>query len=326
MRSVTVPTPGGPHALTITESPMPVAQPDEIVVEVHAAGVNRADVLQRQGHYNPPKGATPVLGLEASGTVYSVGEAVTDWTVGQRVAVLLTGGGYAQYVAVPAGQVLPVPDGMSLRDAAALPEVTATVYSNVAMAAGLGAGEWLLVHGGGSGIGSMAIQIARLLGAQIAVTVGSDEKAQRCADLGAHATINYRTEDFVERTREITGGGANVILDIIGAKYLERNLQALAPDGRLVIIGMQGGVKAELNLGLLLTGRKSVMGTTLRARPAEQKAEIIRQVRTHVWPAVCDGTITPIVDSTFSLDDIALAHERMEASSHFGKIIIEVSK
>ena len=338
MRSITAPQPGGPHALKLSDSPVPSAQPGEVVVKVEAAGVNRADVLQRMGFYTPPAGATNILGLEAAGTVHQVGDGVEEWQVGDRVAVLLTGGGYAEYVPVPAGQVLPVPEGMSFVEAAALPEVVATVYSNVVMAAGLSEGDWLLVHGGASGIGTMAIQIAKHVGARVAVTVGGDDRARKCADLGADAVINYREEDFVERIREITGGGAgvdgsssaarvpgaDVILDIIGAKYLERNIQALSTDGRLVIIGMQGGTKAQINLGDLLPLRRSVMGTTLRARPDEQKAHIVSEVRKNVWPAVASGKIRPIVDSVFALEDCVQAHEHMD-QPHFGKIVLEVN-
>lgn len=332
MRSITVPKPGGPEALTFTDSPVPSAKAGEIVVRVAAAGVNRADVIQRMGFYDPPAGATQILGLEAAGTVHEVGPDVTQWQVGDRVAVLLTGGGYAEYVPVPAGQVLPIPDGLSFAEAASLPEVVATVYSNVVMTAGLRAGQWLLVHGGASGIGTMAIQIAKLIGAHVAVTVGSDDRAQACRDLGADAVINYREEDFVERIREITSQsadesrapGADVILDIIGAKYLERNIKALSADGRLVIIGMQGGTKAQINLNDLLPLRRSVMGTTLRARPTEQKAHIVSEVREHVWPAVASGKITPIVDRVYPFDDCAKAHEHMD-QPHFGKIILEVA-
>ncbi|MFB9776853.1 NAD(P)H-quinone oxidoreductase [Brevibacterium otitidis] len=339
MRAMTIPQPGGPEALVLADDvEAPVPGPDSVLVRVDTAGINRADILQRQGHYDPPAGATRIPGLEVSGTIESVGSAVTDWQPGDRVAALLTGGGYAEFVDVPAGQLLPVPDDFDLTAAAALPEVMSTVYSNVVMEAGLRAGEWLLVHGGGSGIGTCAIQLARALGARVAVTVGSERKAAFCRELGADAVINYREEDFVSRIREITAAdpapgpagepgtpGANVILDLIGAKYLERNIKALANDGRLVIIGMQGGVKAEINLARLLTGRKHVLGTTLRARPDAQKAQIGAAVREHVWPLVLDGTIRPVIHDTIPLAEAGRGQSMLEDGDSIGKVLLRVA-
>ncbi|WP_241897540.1 NAD(P)H-quinone oxidoreductase, partial [Brevibacterium epidermidis] len=283
MRAITISSPGDPEVLQVTDEPTPELAADEVLVRVHAAGVNRADLLQRRGFYDPPPGATLIPGLEVSGTIEKLGADVTGWSVSDRVAALLSGGGYAESVPVPAGQLLPVPDDFDLTEAAALPEVLSTGRSDIVGRGQVKAGEWLLVHGGGSGIGTAAIQIARHLGVKIVVTVGSDRKAEFCRSLGADAVINYREEDFVERVREICthddgSTGADVILDIIGAKYLERNIKALGTDGRLVIIGMQGGTKTEINLGWLMQPRKSVSATTLRARPKEQKIAIVAEV------------------------------------------------
>ena len=332
MRAITLTEHGAPDVLAVSDIPAPQARPGSVVVDVHTAGVNRADLLQRQGHYNPPAGANTeheVPGLEVAGTIAQVGEGVTGWSVGDRVAALLTEGGYAEQVEVPAGQL--VPDHLPLEQAAALPEVLCTVHSNVFTGAGLRPGEWLLVHGGGSGIGTAAIQMAKAHGAKVAVTVGSDRKGDFCRELGADAVINYREEDFVERIREITGtdgqpgDGADVILDVVGAKYLDRNLKALALDGRLTIIGLQGGTKAEANLGRMLPRRLTVMATTLRARPADQKAQIVQDVAGSVWQQAKDGEIRAIVDSEFPLEDAAAAHQRMEDGENIGKILLRVA-
>ena len=334
MRAITLTEHGAPDVLAVSDIPAPQARPGSVVVDVHTAGVNRADLLQRQGHYNPPSGANTeheVPGLEVAGTIAQVGEGVTGWSVGDRVAALLTEGGYAEQVEVPAGQLLAVPDHLPLEQAAALPEVLCTVHSNVFTGAGLRPGEWLLVHGGGSGIGTAAIQMAKAHGAKVAVTVGSDRKGDFCRELGADAVINYREEDFVERIRGITGtdgqpgDGADVILDVVGAKYLDRNLKALALDGRLTIIGLQGGTKAEANLGRMLPRRLTVMATTLRARPADQKAQIVQDVAGSVWQQAKDGEIRAIVDSEFPLEDAAAAHQRMEAGENIGKILLRVA-
>jgi len=323
MRAVTIPRFGGPDALVLADVPDPEPGPGEVRIRVAAAGVNRADTLQRQGFYPPPPGASDLPGLEVSGTVDAVGPRVERWAVGDEVCALLAGGGYAELVCVPEGQVLPVPAGVSLIDAAALPEVACTVWSNVFLTANLQPGETLLVHGGSSGIGTMAIQLARQVGARIAVTAGSDEKLATCRMLGADITINYRDEDFVERLQaETEGHGADVILDIVGAKYLARNLTALATNGRLVVIGMQGGTRAELDLGALLAKRGAVIATSLRARPLAEKATIVASVREHVWPLVSDGLVRPVVHARHPLGEAAAAHRELEASGHVGKILL----
>ena len=323
MKAIVFSQPGGPEVLAWSEVPDPVPGDGEVLVEVAGAAVNRADLLQRQGFYDPPPGSSEILGLECSGRIAALGPGVSGWGVGDRVCALLTGGGYAQRVAVPSGQLLPVPDSVDLVDAAGLPEAVCTVWSNVFMAAGLQPGETLLVHGGASGIGTTAIQLAKSLGATVLVTVGSKEKAQRCVELGADAAIDYRNEDFVERVHELTAGhGADVILDIMGASYLGRNVDALAINGRLVNIGMQGGSKAELDLGKLMRKRAAVLATTLRARPLEEKAAIVAAVREHVWPLVASGAFRVIVDRRVPLPDAADAHRAVEASDHVGKVLL----
>ncbi len=323
MRAVTVPTPGPPEALVLTDLPEPVAGPGEVVVEVVAAGVNRADVMQRLGFYPSPPWAPPYPGLEVSGRVAALGEGVTGWAVGDEVCALLSGGGYAERVAVPAGQLLPVPAGVSLIDAAALPEVVATVWSNVFLTANLQPGQVLLVHGGSSGIGTMAVQLGAAFGARVAVTAGSAAKLQVCRELGAQVLVNYREEDFVERiTQDTDGHGADVILDNMGAKYLARNVDALAVAGRLVVIGLQGGAKAELDLGRLLGKRAAVIATSLRARPTAEKATIVAAVREHVWPLVDSGRVRPIVHARYPLAEVVQAHRVMESSTHIGKLLL----
>ncbi|MEV6016480.1 MULTISPECIES: NAD(P)H-quinone oxidoreductase [unclassified Streptomyces] len=323
MYAITIPEPGGPEALVWDEVPDPVPAEGEVLVEVVAGAVNRADLLQRQGFYNPPPGASPYPGLECSGRVAAVGPGVLGWSVGDEVCALLSGGGYAQKVAVPAGQLLPVPAGLELRQAAALPEVACTVWSNVFMVAHLRPAETLLVHGGSSGIGTMAIQLAKAVGARVAVTAGTKEKLDFCAELGADILINYREQDFVEEIERATGGaGADVILDNMGAKYLDRNLSALAVNGRLAIIGMQGGIKAELNIAVLLNKRAAVTATSLRARPLGEKAAIVAAVREHVWPLIDSGQVRPVVDRELPMSDAAEAHRVLEASSHIGKVLL----
>ncbi|MGM0700180.1 MAG: NAD(P)H-quinone oxidoreductase [Actinomycetota bacterium] len=331
MRAITISSPGEPEVLQVTDEPTPDIAADEVLVRVHAAGVNRADLLQRRGFYDPPPGATEIPGLEVSGTIEELGADVTGWSVGDRVAALLSGGGYAEYVSVPAGQLLPVPAGFDLTEAAALPEVLSTVWSNIVGRGQVQAGEWLLVHGGGSGIGTAAIQIARHLGVKIVVTVGSEKKAEFCRELGADAVINYREEDFVERVHEICthddgSTGADVILDIIGAKYLERNIKALGTDGRLVIIGMQGGTKTEINLGWLMQPRKSVSATTLRARPKDQKIAIVAEVADRLWQAVISGDIRPIIHEAMPLADVVRAHQTLEDGANIGKVLLIVDE
>jgi len=323
MKAITIPVPGDADALVLDDVPVPELGATDVLVTVAAAGVNRADLMQRQGFYDPPPGASPYPGLEVSGTVSAVGEQVEGWSVGDQVCALLSGGGYAEQVAVPAGQLLPVPAGVSLRDAAALPEVVCTVWSNVFLTASLQPGQTLLVHGGSSGIGTMAVQLAREVGAHVAVTAGTAAKLEACRELGAEILVNYREQDFVEVLREHTdGAGADVILDNMGAKYLARNVDALAPGGRLVVIGLQGGARAELDLGLLLRKRAAVIAASLRARPAAEKATIVAAVREHVWPLIESGRVRPIVHGTYPLAAAADAHRELEASTHIGKVLL----
>jgi len=326
MRAVVCKGAGGPEVLEVAEVPEPEALPGEVVIEVAATAVNRADVMQREGNYPPPAGASEILGLECAGVIASVGNGVTEWRPGDRVCALLSGGGYAQRVAVPAGQVLPTPRNLTDAQAAALPEVVCTVWSNVFMVAGLRPDEVFLVHGGGSGIGTMAIQLARQLGARVACTVGSEEKAVFCRDLGAGLAVNYREQDFVEEVRRFagdgTGAGADVILDNMGAAYLGRNVDLLAPEGRLVVIGLQGGAKAELDLRTLLAKRGAVIATALRSRPRDAKAAVVASVREHVWPLIADGTIRPVVHAIFSLEDVVQAHQMVGEGSHVGKVVV----
>ncbi|MFF4800105.1 NAD(P)H-quinone oxidoreductase [Streptomyces sp. NPDC001351] len=325
MHAITIPEPGGPEALVWDEVPDPVAGEGEVLVEVVASAVNRADILQRQGFYDPPPGASRHPGLECSGRVAALGPGVAGWAVGDEVCALLAGGGYAEKVAVPAGQLLPVPKGVDLKQAAALPEVVCTVWSNVFMIAHLRPGETLLVHGGSSGIGTMAIQLAKAVGAKVAVTAGTEEKLRQCAALGADILINYREQDFVSEVKKATdGAGADVILDNMGAKYLDRNIQALAVNGRLAIIGMQGGIKGELNIATLLNKRAAVSATSLRARPLTEKAAIVAAVREHVWPLLDAGHVRPVVDRELPMADAAAAHRVVEESGHVGKVLLVV--
>ncbi|OBI38092.1 NAD(P)H-quinone oxidoreductase [Mycobacterium sp. E1386] len=314
-----------PDQLSWQDVPDASAGPGEVLIKVTAAGVNRADLLQAAGKYPPPPGASEIIGMEVSGVVAETGDGVSDWPVGQEVCALLAGGGYAEYVAVPAGQVMPIPSGVDLVDAAGLPEVACTVWSNLVLTAHLGKGQLLLVHGGASGIGSHAIQVARALGVRVAVTAGSAEKLEFCRELGAEITINYRDEDFVERLREC--GGADVILDIMGAAYLDRNIDALATDGQLVIIGMQGGIKGELNIAKLLGKRARVIGTTLRARPVtgpNSKTEIVQAVIGSVWPMIAEGRVRPIIGARMPIQQAAEAHQQLRSSKVTGKIVLTV--
>ncbi|OBK98712.1 NAD(P)H-quinone oxidoreductase [Mycobacterium asiaticum] len=308
------------------EVPDASAGPGEVLIKVAAAGVNRADVLQAAGKYPPPPGASEIIGMEVSGVIADIGADVTQWSVGQHVCALLAGGGYAEYAAVPAGQVMPIPSPVELVDAAGIPEVACTVWSNLVMTAHLGPGQLLLVHGGASGIGTHAIQVARALGARVAVTAGSPEKLQLCRELGAQITISYKDEDFVARLREETDG-ADVILDIMGAAYLDRNIDALATDGQLVIIGMQGGVKSEINLGKLLVKRARVIGTTLRARPVSgpnSKSAVVSAVTTSVWPMFASERVRPIIGKRFPIQQAAEAHQLLQSGGSFGKILLTV--
>lgn len=310
------------------EVPDVAVQVGEVVIEVVAAGVNRADLLQASGKYPPPPGASEIIGLEVSGRISEVGAGVTEWSAGQEVCALLAGGGYAERVAVPAGQVMPVPAGVALDQAAALPEVACTVWSNLEMTAHLSAGQTLLIHGGASGIGTHAIQVARALGARVAVTAGSAAKLALCRELGADVVISYRDEDFVERIRAETGGaGADVILDIMGASYLARNVDALADGGRLVVIGFQGGVKAELNLASLLAKRAGIIATALRSRPLEGpggKRAIVDQVVANVWPMIADGRVRPMVGAELPVAEAAEAHQLLASGEIFGKVLLRV--
>jgi putative PIG3 family NAD(P)H quinone oxidoreductase len=327
VRAVVITEPGGPDVLALTEVPDPVADAGEVLIDVTAAGVNRADVAQRLGFYPPPPGAPPYPGLECSGRIAALGPGISDGRlrVGDAVCALLAGGGYAEQVAVPAGQVLPVPGGLTLTQAAALPEVTCTVYANVFQRAALAPGETFLVHGGASGIGTIAIQLAKAHGARVACTAGSPEKLQRCRELGADLAINYHEEDFVAAVSDLTGGsGADVILDIMGAEYLQRNVTALATEGRLVVIGSQGGSRGELDLGPLMRRRGSVHATSLRARPAAEKAAIVAAVGENVWPLIAAGRVAPVVDRVLPLADARQAHELMESGAHIGKILLAV--
>ncbi|MFY1635142.1 NAD(P)H-quinone oxidoreductase [Solwaraspora sp. WMMB335] len=324
MYAITVPQPGGPEALIWDEVPDPTPGPDEVVVDVAATAVNRADLLQRQGNYAPPPGAAPYPGLECSGVISEVGANVTAHRVGDEVCALLSGGGYAERVVVPAGQLLPVPAGVSLADAAALPEVACTVWSNVVKLAGLRSGETFLVHGGGSGIGTFAVQLGAALGA-VVITTARAAKHEQLRALGAHHTIDYPAEDFVTRCRELVDDGhdgVDVILDIVGAAYLARNVDALATGGRLAIIGMLGGRKAELNIGVLLAKRGTIFATALRSRPLAEKAEIVRRVHDQVWPLVGSGAIRPVVDRRLPLAEAAQAHRIVESSDHLGKVLL----
>ncbi|MFE3634182.1 NAD(P)H-quinone oxidoreductase [Streptomyces sp. NPDC059168] len=323
MHAITIPEPGGPEALVWDEVPDPVPGEGEVLVEVVASAVNRADIMQRQGFYDPPPGASPYPGLECSGRIAELGPGVSGWAVGDEVCALLAGGGYAQKVAVPAGQLLPVPEGVELRQAAALPEVVCTVWSNVFMVAHLRPAETLLVHGGSSGIGTMAVQLARAVGARVAVTAGTKEKLDHCARLGADILINYRDQDFVAEIKQATNGaGADVILDNMGAKYLNRNVQALAVNGRLAIIGMQGGVRGELDIATLLGKRAAISATSLRARPLSEKTAIVAAVREHVWPLLTEGHVRPVVDRELPMTQAAEAHRVVEESGHIGKVLL----
>src|SRR5919112_2981133 len=326
MRAVTIREPGGPDVLGWEEVPDPQCGPGEVVVDVVASAVNRADLLQRQGFYPPPPGASDILGLECSGIVSEVGAGVAEWSVGDEVCGLLSGGGYAERVAVPAGQLLPRPAGVELATAAALPEVTCTVWANVFLLAGLRRGDAFLVHGGSSGIGTMAIQLAARAGARVLTTAGTAAKLDVCRELGADVGINYREEDFVERVQQATdGAGVDVVLDNMGAKYLARNVEVLAAGGRLVCIGFQGGTKAELDLGKLMSKRASVHATSLRFRPATGrggKAEVVAAVRHDVWPDVERGVVRPIVDRRLPMSRAAEAHRVVDASEHVGKVLL----
>lgn len=322
MRAVRISEPGGPDVLEPVTLPVPVPGHGQIVIRVAWAGVNRPDVLQRLGVYKPPANASPLPGLECSGTVVEVGPGVTRWQIGDKVCALLPGGGYAEYVVTNAGHALPVPEGMSLRDAACLPETCFTVWSNIVMRGGLKAGERFLVHGGSSGIGTTAIQIGRALGARVFTTAGSTEKCGACVGLGAEQALNYREGDFVDMMLE--QGGANLILDMVGGDYLPRNLRALATEGRLVQIAFLKGTKVEVNFADMMMRRLTITGSTLRPQTDLAKTRIAAEVEAHVWPMIAAGKLAPVIDSEYPLTDAARAHARMESSGHVGKIVLRV--
>ncbi|MBF9349660.1 quinone oxidoreductase [Mycobacteroides chelonae] len=326
MHAITVDQPGGPEALCWTEVPDPSPGPGEILIDVTAAAVNRADLLQRQGLYPMPPGASHILGLECSGVIAQVGADVSEWSVGQAVCALLSGGGYAEKVVVPAGQVLPIPSNINLDVAAALPEVACTVWSNLVMTARMAAGQSILIHGGSSGIGTHAIQVAKALGVRVAITAGTPDKLDACRDLGADLTINYRATDFVQAVHNFTdGAGVDLILDIMGAKYLDRNVDALGNDGHLVIIGMQGGAVAELNIAKLITKRGSITATTLRGRPLDGpsgKAAIVDAVTQDLWPLVEAGKVLPIVGAEIPVSQAGEAHRLLESGEIVGKVLL----
>jgi len=326
MRAIVIDRPGGEDAMRVGELPAPVPGPGELLVRVAAAAVNRADLLQRQGLYPPPPGASPVLGLECAGTVAAVGPGVTGWSAGERVMALLSGGGYAEQVAVPAVCAMKVPERLSLEEAAAVPEVFLTVFLNVFQLGALAEGGWALVHGGGSGIGTAAIQMVKEAGAHLLVTAGSDEKCRRCVDLGADVAVDYRTGDFAAEAKAATGGaGVDVVLDSIGAPYLAKNLASLASGGRLVVIGLMGGAKAEIGLGELLVRRLSVIGSTLRSRPTAEKGALVAAFVARFGAALEAGRLRPVVDRVLPLAEAAAAHRAMKASEHFGKIVLRMA-
>lgn len=323
VRGITITGPGGPEVLVETTMPDPAPGPGEVLIEVAAAGVNRPDVAQRQGRYPPPPGAPTTPGLEVSGVVAALGEEVTGWAPGDRVAALLAGGGYAERVAAPAGQLLRVPEQVDLVEAAGLPEAVCTVWANLVLTAGLARGEVLLVHGGSGGIGTVAIQLAHALGARVATTAGNAERVARCRELGADIGIDYRAQDFVEVLRGATDGhGADVILDVIGAAYLARNVESLATGGRLVVIGLQKGRRAELDLATLMARRASIHSSTLRSRPLAEKAAIVADIAEHVWPMLDDGRLRPVIQARLPLGDAARAHAMLESGHVFGKVLL----
>ena len=322
MRAVEITTPGGPEVLQVCERPVPTPAYGEILIRLDYAGVNRPDALQRAGAYAPPPTASDLPGLEGAGEVVALGAGVTEWAVGDSICALLPGGGYAEYVTCAAKHALPVPDGMSMKEAACLPETYFTVYSNVFVRGGLRAGERFLVHGGSSGIGTTAIQLAHVFGARVFTTAGSDEKCKVCSDLGAERAINYRNEDFVAAMRE--AGGANLILDMVGGDYIPRNIKALADEGRLVQIAFLTGPKVELNFAQIMMRRLVVTGSTLRPQSDLKKARIAEELLRNVWPLLNAGRIAPVMDSEFALADAAKAHARMESSAHIGKIVLRM--
>lgn len=327
MTCIEITEPGGPEKLAATTRPVPQAEAGEVLIRIMAAGVNRPDCVQRQGHYAPPPGVTDIPGLEVAGEIVALGEGVTGYGVGDNVCALVGGGGYAEYVAAPVETVFPVPTGLSMTEAAALPETFMTVWGNVFDRAHLSEGESLLIHGGTSGIGTTAIQIASQLGARVIATAGSAEKCQACLDLGAEAAVNYREQDFTEVAREFGGGkGVNVILDMVGGDYIQKNIKAAAPDGRIVNIAFMRGAKVEVNFMPLMLKRLTMTGSTLRSQSLGRKAEIARQLKSKVWPLIEAGRIKPVIDSVFPLAEADKSHERMETNAHIGKIMLQVAE
>jgi putative PIG3 family NAD(P)H quinone oxidoreductase len=325
LKAVLIREAGGPEVLALGEIPDPTPGKGEILIRNRATALNRADVLQRMGFYPPPPGASEVPGLECAGEVEAAGPDVSGFGAGDRVFALLAGGGYAEKVVVPAELAMGIPERLDFESAAAVPEVFMTAYDNLVNYGRVAAGDWVLVHGGGSGVGTASIQLLKRRGAKVAVTVGSEEKARRCRSLGADLAIHYRKEDFAKAIREATEGrGADVVLDIVGGAYLEKNLKSLAPEGRLVIIAAMGGVTGEVNLGLLLAKRLSIQATTLRARPVPYKARLRRQFEADVLPGLADGSLAPVVDRVFDLADAPEAHRLMESNAHFGKIVLRI--
>ncbi len=326
MRIVHIAKPGGAEMLEIGTRQIPEPMDHEVLIKVSAAGLNRADVMQRNGNYPPPPGASDILGLEVSGTIAKVGSRVSNHSAGDEVCALLAGGGYAEYCVAPATSCLPIPTGISLVDAGALPETFFTVWTNLFMRGKLRAGERCLIHGGTSGIGSTAIQLAKAFGAEVYVTAGSDEKCAACINFGADAAINYRTTDFVDEIKTQTNGkGVNLILDIISGEYVAKNIKCLTDEGRMVIIATQGGFRAQINVLPIMTKRLTITGSTLRPRTTEQKAQIADELRTLAWPLLNEGKIKPIIDSVFPMDEVRAAHKRIESGSHIGKILLTMN-
>ena len=327
MTAIEIERPGGPEVLRAVERPVPEPGPGEVLVQVEAAGVNRPDLMQRLGKYPPPPGASDIPGLEIAGTIVSVAEGASRWHPGDRICALVSGGGYAEYCAAPAIQCLPIPEGLNAIAAAAIPETFFTVWTNVFERGRLAAGERLLVHGGASGIGTTAIQLARAFGAIVFATAGSDDKCEACRSLGAAVAINYRTQDFAEVVRsETSAAGVDVILDIVGGDYFPRNIECLARHGRLVQIGLMGGPRAELNLRAVLDRRLTITGSTLRARSVAEKGALAREVETHVWPLLAAGRVAPVIDRVFPLTQAAEAHRRLESGEHVGKVVLAVGR
>ena len=325
MNCIEIPEPGGPEALKTTSRSVPTPAPSEVLIRVEVAGINRPDCIQRQGNYAPPPGTTDIPGLEVSGEIVAVGVDIKNWSVGDKVAALVAGGGYAEYVAAPFQQCLPIPDGLSMIEAAALPEAFFTVWTNVFERGALKKGETLMIHGGSSGIGTTAIQIASQMGARVITTAGSADKCQACADLGAERTVNYREEDFVEAAREFGDGkGVDVILDIVGGDYIAKNIKSLAPDGRLVQIAFLQGSKVDINFMSVMLKRLTFTGSTLRPQSIERKGEIAAALIEKVWPLISSGKIKPVIYKTFALNQVAEGHALMESSQHIGKIMLKI--